>query len=146
MLFRSIPIDAGVGYALHEDKNGNMWAGTTGGLVRLDRTNGEISIFTTAQGLPNNIVCGICEDNENSLWVSTYKGISKLDREDNRFINYYVGDGLQGNEFTHGAYCKGEDGMLFFGGINGITHFYPDDIKSNSKVTEVLITDFYLFS
>ncbi len=140
------PINDGVGYALHEDSSGSIWAGTTGGLICLNRTEGVKSKFTTTDGLSNNIVCGICEDDENNLWISTYKGISKLDQKDGRFINYYVGDGLQGNEFTHGAYCRTEDGMLYFGGLNGITHFYPKDIKSNSKVTEVLITDFYLFN
>lgn len=33
-------------------------------------------------------------------------GISKYDVKQNHFINYYVGDGLQGNEFTHGAFLK----------------------------------------
>lgn len=139
------PISGGVGYSLHEDREGVIWAGTSNGLLSLNRTTGMVNHYTTANGLPNNIVCGILEDGEQNLWLSSYKGISKLERNRERFINYYAGDGLQGNEFTHGAYCKGVDGRLYFGGVNGITYFYPNSINVNPKEKDVLITDFYLF-
>lgn len=57
-------------------------------------------------------------------------------------MNYYSGDGLQGNEFTHGAYYKDEDGKIYFGGINGITSFSPRKINTDAKELKVYITDF----
>ncbi len=140
------PIALGVGYSLHEDRSGTIWAGTSNGLVSLNRTTGDVTHYTTADGLPNNIVCGILEDGEQNLWLSTYKGISKLERDRQRFINYYAGDGLQGNEFMHGAYCRAADGRLYFGGVNGITYFYPYCISNNQKERDVFITDFYLLN
>ena len=35
------------------------------------------------------------------MWISTYMGICKYDAKTGRYINYYAGDGLQGNE-CHG--------------------------------------------
>ena len=58
------------------------------------------------------------------MWISTYMGICKYDAKTGRYINYYAGDGLQGNEFTHGAFYKDEAGKVYFGGINGITYFH----------------------
>lgn len=143
---RNLLITDCVGYALMEDKAGNIWAGTTDGLYRFDKKNGDIRKLTTKEGLPNNVVCGLCEDEKQNIWISTYWGISKYDIKESRFINYYVGDGLQGNEFMHGAFFKGRSGKIYFGGVNGITCFWPDAIDSGAKDIQVWITDFFIFN
>lgn len=126
-------IEDRVGYVLQEDHAGNIWAGTTDGLYRFNKKTEELTCFTVADGLPNNVICGICEDEEHNMWISTYMGICKYNVENNRYINYYAGDGLQGNEFTHGAFYKDQAGKVYFGGINGITYFQPLSIGSVLK-------------
>lgn len=135
-----------VGYAVYEDGGGNIWAGTTDGLYRFDKQTQALRKFTTEDGLPNNVICGLCEDSRRNIWISTYRGVSKYDAKENRFINYYSGDGLQGNEFTHGAFYKDKSGRIYFGGVNGITSFLPENIGSASKEMEVWITEFYIFN
>ena len=135
-----------VGYVVQEDHAGNIWAGTTDGLYCFNKKTDELTCFTVADGLPNNVICGICEDEEHNMWVSTYMGICKYDAKTGRYINYYAGDGLQGNEFTHGAFYKDEAGKVYFGGINGITYFQPSSIGSVLKDTKVWITDFSIFN
>ncbi len=136
-----------VAYTLFEDTTGKIWVGTSNGLHVFDKQNQSIKSYTTNDGLPNNVICGICEDNEgNNIWISTYFGISKFIISENRFINYYAGDGLQGNEFTRGARFKDAKGKIYFGGIYGITSFYPEDITEVKKELKVLITDFFLFN
>lgn len=135
-----------IGYAFAEDSAGNIWAGTTNGLYCFSKKTGELQMFTTSNGLPNNVICGICEDEKGNIWVSTYKGISKYDVKKNSFVNYYSGDGLQGNEFTHGAYYKDEAGKIYFGGVNGITSFFPKKINADSKELKVCITDFFIYN
>ena len=139
-------IEDRVGYVLQEDHAGNIWAGTTDGLYRFDKKTEELKCFTMADGLPNNVICGLCEDVRHNIWISTYMGICRYDVENNRFINYYAGDGLQGNEFTHGAFYKDQTGKIYFGGINGITCFVPSSIGSALKDTRVWITDFFIFN
>lgn len=139
-------IEDRVGYVLQEDHAGNIWAGTTDGLYRFDKNTEELKCFTIADGLPNNVICGLCEDEKHNIWISTYMGICKYDVANNRFINYYAGDGLQGNEFTHGAFYKDRTGKIYFGGINGITCFLPSSIGSVLKNTRVWITDFSIFN
>lgn len=135
-----------VGYVLQEDHAGNIWAGTTDGLYSFNKKTEELIRFTTEDGLPNHVICGLCEDEQQNLWISTYMGISKYDMQNNRFINYYAGDGLQGNEFTHGAFYKDKSGKIYFGGVNGITHFHPNAIGGVSKDMKIWITDFYIFN
>ena len=135
-----------VGYVVQEDHAGNIWAGTTDGLYCFNKKTDELTCFTVADGLPNNVICGICEDEEHNMWISTYMGICKYDAKTGRYINYYAGDGLQGNEFTHGAFYKDEAGKVYFGGINGITYFQPSSIGSVLKDTKVWITYFSIFN
>jgi hypothetical protein len=60
------------------------------------------------------------------------------------FINYFVGDGLQGNEFSKNASFKDANGIIWFGGTDGITYFNPQEITNPAKKWNIRITDFYL--
>ena len=134
-----------VGYVIYEDKNNNIWAGTTDGLYCFNKKTEKLVRYSTHEGLPNNVICGIAEDNNGNLWISTYMGVSKLYPNMNRFINYYASDGLQGNEFTHGAFTKDNKGNIYFGGTHGISFFNPLTINPISIDSKVRITDFYVW-
>ena len=54
----------------------------------------SLSLYSTAQGLPNNSIRGILEDNNGNLWISTNNGLSCYHQAENRFINYTIQDGL----------------------------------------------------
>ncbi len=133
-----------VGYVIQEDRAGNIWAGTTDGLYYFNKRTEDLKRYSIEDGLPNNVICGISEDNDRNIWISTYMGLSKLDPHINRFSNYYASDGLQGNEFTHGAFYKGSQGNLYFGGTNGITYFTPQRIEPIVNDSRIWITDFYV--
>lgn len=131
-------------YSLLESTKGEIWAGTSEGLVCMNKKDLIPVHFTTADGLPSDIICGLAEDEKGNIWISTHQGISKLNPQEKKFINYYAGDGLQGNEFTRTAVFKDKRGKIFFGGTNGVTAFYPQDITEIKKELNVLITGFYI--
>jgi signal transduction histidine kinase/ligand-binding sensor domain-containing protein/DNA-binding NarL/FixJ family response regulator len=132
-------------YALKKDRFNNIWIGTVEGLACLNKKTKEITAFTMQDGLPSNEVCAIEDDDKGNIWLSTLSGISRYSPTDNEFTNYYSSDGLQGNEFTRSAHYKSDKGEIFFGGINGITNFFPNEIHSKKGNLNVYITDFYLF-
>jgi len=132
-------------FSLKKDNAGNIWIGTNSGLACLNKKTGDLKSYSTTDGLSNNTICAIETDEENNIWVSTLFGISKLIPDKDVFTVYSVSDGLQGNEFTRGARCKSPDGKIFFGGVNGITAFYPKDIHKSKGKLSVYITDFYVF-
>jgi ligand-binding sensor domain-containing protein/two-component sensor histidine kinase len=123
-----------------------LWIATNGGgLNRLDKSTGKFIRYTVDNGLPNNVVYGILADDNGNLWLSTNKGLSEFNIQNKTFRNFDVSDGLQGNEFDRYSYCKTKDGLLFFGGVNGINFFNPAEIKP-LQPPPVLITDFRLFN
>jgi signal transduction histidine kinase/ligand-binding sensor domain-containing protein/DNA-binding response OmpR family regulator len=118
-----------------------LWVGTGGGgLNRLDIEAGIFSRFTTAEGLPNNVVYGVLPDDAGHLWLSTNRGLARFDPRTGAVRNFDVADGLQSNEFNSGAAFRSSSGELFFGGIYGFNHFRPEDVRDNPHRPEVVIT------
>lgn len=123
-----------------------LWVGTKGGgLNRLDKATGEFTRYSTRQGLANNVVYGILPGNDGNLWLSTNKGLSAFNPETGLFRNYDEADGLQSNEFNRYAYCKTNEGLLVFGGMNGINYFDPTELKPLAP-PPIVFTDFRLFN
>ncbi|MDR0547620.1 MAG: hypothetical protein LBG77_08625 [Dysgonamonadaceae bacterium] len=131
-------------YCINEDENGNLWIGTTEGLACFDRKKGVSSIYTTENGLPSNVICALVNDGSGNLWISTHQGISKMKIASREFVNYFVFDGLQGNEFSMGSAFKSKDGELFFGGTSGVTSFYPAQINDQKAPLNIYLTGLYL--
>lgn len=136
---------------IHETPKGKLFVGTEGGgLNKINFQNkaphkiSQNNIFFThygeKEGLGSNIICGILSDNKGNIWISTTKGLSKFNVSQETFTTFNQNDGLQGNEFNKGAYFKNHKGKMFFGGINGLTTFYPDSIHNNPHPPQVAIT------
>jgi signal transduction histidine kinase/ligand-binding sensor domain-containing protein/CheY-like chemotaxis protein/AraC-like DNA-binding protein len=118
-----------------------LWVGTAGGgLNRLDIEAGTFSRYTTAQGLPNNVIYGILPDDAGHLWLSTNLGLARFDPRTEKVRSFDAADGLQSNEFNSGAAFRSASGELFFGGIYGFNHFRPEDVLDNPHRPEVVIT------
>jgi two-component system sensor histidine kinase ChiS len=132
--------------SIRQDHQGIFWIGTSGGLNKLNPQTETFSNYREKDGLPNDFVYGILEDDQGNLWLSTNNGISKFDPSNETFRNYNVSDGLQSNEFNQGAYFKNERGEMFFGGINGLNVFYPDQVTDNAYIPPIVITKFQLFN
>ena len=137
--------------SFYEDPKGNLWLGTwAGGLCRFDYESEKFTTFTNKHGLADNTIYSISEDKENYLWLGTQNGLSRFDPVKKTFTNYDYKDGLQSNIFGageryRGAHCKGKDGTLYFGGTNGFNFFDPLNIKTDSTIAPVVITQFKLF-
>nr|WP_315153419.1 two-component regulator propeller domain-containing protein [uncultured Flavobacterium sp.] len=137
-------LDKKVIYALEEDDKGNLWIGTSEGLIYQPKGGLPVTVYTTDNNLPSNIICAIEKDKSGNLWISTNHGISKFNPRSKKFFNFYFNDGLQGNEFSKNASFIDKENQIIFGGMKGVTYFDPDKIKDSAKFTTVYITGFYI--
>ncbi len=128
---------------LYAGRDRALWVGTDVGLDRLDRATGEWRNFALKDGLGGEVVCGILEDGSGRLWLSTNRGLSRFDPATGRFTNFGFHDGLQGRVFGPRAAARGADGLMFFGGGNGINVFDPADLRMETIAPAVVWTGFF---
>ncbi len=123
-----------------------LWIGTNGGLQKFDKKTEIFETIDKSNGLPSNSIHGVLEDQNGNLWISSNKGLTCFDPVTHLIRNYTVEDGLQSDEFNEGAYFKNDKGIMYFGGINGITWFDPSKLKENPYDAKPVITNFSLFN
>ncbi len=129
------------------DSRGKIWFGTRdGGLVLYDPKTAQFKTYDMEDGLPNNDIYGILEDDQNNLWLSSNKGISKFNYTTGEIRNFTVDHGLVGNQFNFKSFLKMKDGMMYFGAVNGLCYFYPDQIQNNGSKPKIHFTNFRLFN
>ena len=135
--------DSAVGalvWAIHQDADGLLWIGTRSGLLRYDPSGRELSHYYGEQGIPGSVVYSILEDRNHRLWLGTSSGLVSFDKSTGLFRHYDQDDGVQNVEFNRRAAAIGQDGRFYFGGLEGITHFHPDEIVMNPNEPPVVIT------
>ncbi|MEP5341550.1 MAG: two-component regulator propeller domain-containing protein [Algibacter sp.] len=131
-------------FSLHKENN-HLWIGTFGGGLNKMTLNKEglpnkIEYFRKNDILPDDAIYGILQEGKSHLWLSTDMGLVKFNI-DNYNINVFdVRDGLTQNNFRQDCYFNGKLGYFYFGGLNGVTIFKPENIKLNTQPPEILIT------
>ncbi len=107
--FHNLNVDDGLiqsqATCLTQDKMGNLWIGTLGGLSRYDGSN--FTGYTIRNGLQNNTIWSVAADSTGNIWIGSEKTISRFDgktfthfsrqQEQTRVLNhtqqiYVVGD------------------------------------------------------
>lgn len=140
-----MPIKTGtIVYCIYEEPGGKIWCGSSSGLFSYNPETGETVNYTTSDGLPSNTVYAIQGEGINALWLSTSSGLSRFDSSGIKFANFHADNGLQSNEFYKNVSYKDSRGIMYFGGINGITFFSPNDIKNQGIKYTTRIVNFYL--
>lgn len=133
--------------SLYQSPEGHLWVGTHNGLNLLlneDRRarRNRFTLFTVADGLPNNTIYGIVPDPDGEhLWLSTNTGLSRMHMASRRFRNFSVADGLAANELNGGAELRARDNTLYFGTVNGLSWMRPDQMALNRQAPQVMLTE-----
>ncbi len=124
-----------------------IWVGTNGGgLNCFNISKGTFKWYSTADGLPNNVIYGILPDNQANIWLSTNNGLCRFNVTNHSVRNYTEEDGLPGNEFNRYLYCKVSESQFVFGGVKGMTIFNPAEINQKKEAANILITGLSLFN
>lgn len=127
-------------YSLAAD-DGYLYCCTSEGLYLVDMKDSAIHSYTTEDGLGDNMLMSIRITEPGKAWISTSMGLTFFDREKESFTNYYADDGLHVTEFSPNSSTAYKDGMLMFGGSEGVVYFEPSQVKEIRRTLHVKITD-----
>ena len=113
-----------------KDSRGWTWVGTSQGLQVYRRESDLLpQVYTTKDGLYNNIVHSVVEDRDHHIWVATSYGISVvLFNEDGRvhYINSYNEyDHVPNEAFVNGKAMLLPDGQIAMQSLDHVVLFDP---------------------
>lgn len=119
------------------DNADNIWAGTWGlGLSRLDAQTGELSRYTSENGLAGNQIQGLLQDADGNIWVGTTSGLSRIDAQ-----FQITNIGQAGSEQALAdqriwSLTQTPDGLIWVGTSAGLHSWQPD--KGLSSVYQLV--------
>ncbi len=128
-----------------------LWIGTANrGLYTFNLKSYNFRPWNKTKGLPTNHIASILDDGLGNLWLGTDRGITKviIDSTGGSISNVYnfnTSDGLITNDFTnyYGPNAvKTKNGQLIFTGPRGFQIIEPENIKVDSKIPAINISDF----
>ncbi len=137
---------------LHGATNGDLWIGYAGtGVGRL--RHGQITRFSTEQGLPNDFIAQILTDNRGGVWLAGNQGISQVRERDFDDVAaglatrvwpvvYGRSEGVPGLQASF-DYCPASvqscDNRLFFSMLSGVAEVRLDYARLNRLPPGVFI-------
>ena len=120
-------------FAVHQSRDGTVWAGTLGSGVSAFR-NGRFSTYTTADGMSSNTVTSITESPYGTVWVATPNGLSAF--SNGRWRVFTVKDGLPSADLN--CVLADSTGILWIGSTAGIAFLISDHVQVPLGVPEPL--------
>lgn len=118
---------------LTKSTNGNIWIATTKGIF-IYNESGCVKTYSSQNGLLNDFVYSVLFEKNGNAWYSSNRGLGCI-QTNGEIYNFTDADGLQADEFDTDSYGISTKGKLYFGGVNGITSFYPFVNKSSTSIT-----------
>ena len=141
----SLPGEYGI-RCFAEDAQHHIWVGTDKGLYVFNNAGSLLKEVTIETGLRNDCIYAILPaDTGSTVYASSNMGISAVSLN-GTIRNFTKEMGLQENEFNTNAAYKSSTGKFYFGGINGITAFYPSSLATVNDspflyVTRLVVND-----
>lgn len=132
---------------IYSDENNTLWLGTgSSGLVHFDPKSEDLVYYNQENGLAANTIFSILPDDKD-LWMGSSNGLIKFNIENGASQNFDTSTGLQSLEFnTRASYKDPKNGLMIFGGQDGINWFFPKNIKTNPFPPETVISKIKMFS
>ncbi|WP_316812049.1 two-component regulator propeller domain-containing protein [Pedobacter heparinus] len=130
-----------------EDSKKRIWMGTRDGLSLYNEAKRSFLPFKNESDFLKGTIYGIQPDDEGNLWISTNSGLVKFNPDHQSSLQAFdESDGLQNNQFNEYSFYKAKDGMLLFGGIKGISYFYPSALKQRPLPLKLHFTGLDVFN
>jgi len=108
-------------YSIHITTDGTQWIGTNRGVAKHTgyKTLEGWIVYTSADGLANDLVQAICSDSKGNMYFGTKNGLSVFDGT--KWTSYRVKDGLASNNIL--SISIDNKDCVWLGTDNGVTSF-----------------------
>lgn len=142
MYFNEAPLEQAANdiFCMTQDKEGNLWLGTSLGLVEYTKDK-KIRTYKELNEFINSTVHGIQQDTDGNLWLSTNRGMMRYNPGNKTYQLYGQEEGVDVIEYCDGAFFNDEHNQtLYFGGINGFVTIHKETPKEQNYMFPIVIS------
>ncbi len=128
--------------AIREDSNGKLYIATDDGLCMYDPKADRfkrIPVHTDSNAFTGLVIY------QGEMWLSSSTGLVHI-LHDGKLHVFNREDGLLPGPFQSNAMMMSADGAIWLGSVNGVSMFYPYQIKENRCEPNVFITAFEVYN
>ncbi len=123
------------------DKSGKIWIGTeSNGLNVYNSKSDNFIHIEKTNDLPPNTIYSILQDKNNNMWMGSHEGLFTINNKTGLFTLYNDIYGLKSNAFEVNAKCITRDGLLIFGGSEGLNVFNPEEVYKPENDAPLIIS------
>ncbi|MCX6626606.1 MAG: triple tyrosine motif-containing protein [Candidatus Solibacter sp.] len=118
------------GLSMHEDRAGDLWFASLGGLEKMDAggKRHQIDVSSSGSGGPASVQVNLFhEDGAGILWLATETGLVRLDPKTEKYTTYTTHEGLPDNVVQ--CILSDRAGNLWLSTNNGLSVFNPREIS-----------------
>lgn len=130
-----------------EDHLGQIWFSTDrGGICVYNKKQKSFKNYSTKDGLPDDDAYKILEDKNYNLWFGTNRGLVKFNPANKEIRVFTQNEGLLSDQFNYNSAMISSSGKLYFGCMEGMIAFKPEEFRENQYVPPVYITKLSVFN
>ncbi|MCU0394718.1 MAG: ATP-binding protein [Chitinophagaceae bacterium] len=130
----------------------HMYLATPNGLYKFAITRGKqnspvlelVKHYSEGEELVNQFVCALQEDRNGNIWFSTTTGIARLNGHTGLLHHFGKQDGVQTNAFYINSSYRDTQGLLYFGGDNGLLYFNPEAVSTQYEKPSIVMTGLFI--
>lgn len=128
-----------------EDYKGKIWVTTDGGgLNLLDADTKTFTRITVKDGLPSNFLFKIIADDDHLLWITSSRGLIRFDPVSKTLRVFSTSNGLLTDQFNYNSGFKDRNGDIYFGSVEGMISFHPEQFRDSVTQPKLKITGFQI--
>lgn len=133
--------------SITEDHVGQIWFSTDrGGICVYNKKLRKFDSYSIKDSLPDDVAYKILEDKNHNLWFGTNQGLVKFNPENKQVRVFTQNEGLLSNQFNYKSGLVSSSGKLYFGCLEGMIAFKPEEFKENKFMPPVYITKLSIFN
>ncbi|MEL6942415.1 MAG: two-component regulator propeller domain-containing protein, partial [Bacteroidota bacterium] len=133
------------------DQYHQIWIGTKGEGIYFSQLDTLLAFTKLADIKPNYTqnVYQLFADSSSNIWAGSENGVERIELDSlgqiKNIFHFGKDDGFSGIETCHESYLLEEDGSIWFGTMNGLTHYKAGDITSQCHTPLLHFTSTELF-
>lgn len=124
-----------------ETNGQEIWVATSNGIARYDNNENDFVFYSLSEhNNSTNYAYQIVEDGQGFFWVSTAHGLVRFNPSTGSSYVFTTLDGLPENRFNVNSSFIDNDGLIYFGTIDGFTSFDPTMLLPSKIVPKLGLT------